>query len=197
MTKGDLTRQHIIKQAAKLFNQRGFAGSSLSDIMSVTGLQKGGIYRHFGSKEELALAAFDYAQQQSTDCLQAAVQSETDAVKQLLAFAAAFHALTLRPPVPGGCPILNTVIDSDDGDPALLQRALAVIARWEAIITEIVARGKKEGTVRESIEAKAVTTVMIGTMEGAIMLSRAHQDASYIERAADHINDYIRHQVAV
>ncbi|MBV9790665.1 MAG: TetR/AcrR family transcriptional regulator [Chloroflexi bacterium] len=197
MTKGDLTRQHIIKQAATLFNQRGYAGSSLSDIMSVTGLQKGGIYRHFGSKEELALAAFDYAQQQSTECLVAAAESETDAIKQLLAVAAAFHRLTLQPPIPGGCPILNTVIDNDDGDPALLLRARSVVARWEALIAEIVVRGQAAGSVRTAVEPKAVVTVIIGTLEGAIMLSRAHRDTSYIEHAFAHINDYIRQQVAV
>src|SRR5262245_65331547 len=112
MTKGEQTRQHIIQQAATLFNQRGFIGSSISDVMQCTGLQKGGIYRHFESKEQLALAAFDYAQQQSTNRLLEAVAAETDAVQKLLAFISAFHALTLHPPVPGGCPILTTIIDS-------------------------------------------------------------------------------------
>jgi AcrR family transcriptional regulator len=56
MTKGEQTRQHIIQQAATLFNQRGFIGSSVSDVMQYTGLQKGGIYRHFQSKEQLARA---------------------------------------------------------------------------------------------------------------------------------------------
>jgi len=50
----------IIEQAAALFNQQGYAGSSMSDLMRVTGLQKGGIYNHFRSKDELALA-FDFA----------------------------------------------------------------------------------------------------------------------------------------
>src|SRR5215217_6498193 len=99
MTKGEQTRQHIIQQAATLFNQRGYTGSSISDVMDGTGLQKGGIYRHFASKEQLALAAFDFAQQQSTAQLTAAVAAENDAVQQLLAFVRAFHALTLRPPV--------------------------------------------------------------------------------------------------
>ena len=96
MAKGAQTRQHIIQEAATLFNQRGYTGSSISDVMQYTGLQKGGIYRHFESKEQLALAAFEYAQQQSTAQLAAAVAAETDTVKQLLAFIAAFHALTSK-----------------------------------------------------------------------------------------------------
>ena len=61
MRSGEQTRENIIRQAAALFNQQGFAGASMSDIMLATGLQKGGIYRHFESKEALALEAFDYA----------------------------------------------------------------------------------------------------------------------------------------
>jgi TetR/AcrR family transcriptional regulator, transcriptional repressor for nem operon len=58
MTKGEQTRQRLVAEAARLFNQRDYEGSSMQDIMQATGLQNGGIYRHFGSKEELAQEAF-------------------------------------------------------------------------------------------------------------------------------------------
>ena len=61
MGKGDQTRQEIIRKAAPIFNQRGYDGAALSDLMKATGLEKGGIYRHFESKEQLAAEAFDYA----------------------------------------------------------------------------------------------------------------------------------------
>src|SRR6202171_5234257 len=60
MTKGEQTRKKIVEAAAPIFNQRGYEGSSLNDLMEATGLKKGGIYRHFTSKEELAVEAFDY-----------------------------------------------------------------------------------------------------------------------------------------
>src|SRR6202045_1484742 len=61
MTKGEQTRREIVQKAAPLFNQKGYEGTSLSDLMKATGLQKGGIYRHFSSKEELAGEVFDYS----------------------------------------------------------------------------------------------------------------------------------------
>lgn len=61
MSKAQDTRMSIIEQAAALFNQQGYAGSSMSDLMRVTGLKKGGIYKHFRSKDEIALYAFDFA----------------------------------------------------------------------------------------------------------------------------------------
>ena len=61
MSKGEETRLRIVAEAAPLFNQRGYEGCSIQDIMDATGLEKGGIYRHFESKEELAAEAFDFA----------------------------------------------------------------------------------------------------------------------------------------
>lgn len=51
MSKAKETKEKIVKQAAELFNQQGYAGSSISDIMRATRLQKGGIYNHFQSKQ--------------------------------------------------------------------------------------------------------------------------------------------------
>ena len=57
MSKGEQTRQSIVEKAAPLFNQRGFEGCSMTAIMEATGLEKGGIYRHFDSKAQLASEA--------------------------------------------------------------------------------------------------------------------------------------------
>ena len=57
MSKGDQTRERIIAKAAELFNQRGLEGTSMADLMEATGLEKGGIYRHFPSKEAVAAEA--------------------------------------------------------------------------------------------------------------------------------------------
>ena len=59
MTKSERTRQFIIERSAALFNRKGYAGTSLNDIIEVTGLSKGGIYGNFKKgKEEIAVAAF-------------------------------------------------------------------------------------------------------------------------------------------
>jgi hypothetical protein len=42
MRKGEQTRQEIIRRAAPLFNQKGYEGTALSDLMQATGLKKAG-----------------------------------------------------------------------------------------------------------------------------------------------------------
>ena len=54
-TKGERTRKEILSVAKKLFTERGYKDVSMQDICNVTGLSKGGLYRHFGSKAEILL----------------------------------------------------------------------------------------------------------------------------------------------
>src|SRR5277367_5162107 len=105
MTKGEQTRRRIVEAAAPVFNKRGYEGASLSDLMAATGLKKGGIYRHFSSKEELAAEAFDYTWDAARECREPAFDAREDAVAWLKALIDNF--VTRRPAVPGGCPLLN------------------------------------------------------------------------------------------
>src|SRR6202050_3595 len=122
MRKGDQTRQEIIRKAAPIFNQRGFDGAALSDLMRATGLEKGGIYRHFESKQQLAGEAFDYAWKLAIDTRFEGTQEIPNTIVRLKQFVRNFH-LRRSELVPGGCPLLNTAIDSDDGNPQLRARA--------------------------------------------------------------------------
>ena len=61
MRKGEQTRHEIIRKAAPIFNQKSYERAALSDLMEATGLEKGGIYRHFDSKQQVAVEALDYA----------------------------------------------------------------------------------------------------------------------------------------
>src|SRR5438876_5757808 len=107
MSKGEQTKERILERAAQLFNQQGYFGSSLSDIMHETGLEKGGIYNHFTSKEQLALEAFDYTVALLGQRMRDFLKGKTHAVDRLLAILSYFQSLIEDPIVVGGCPILN------------------------------------------------------------------------------------------
>ena len=61
MSKGSNTKREILAQTVGLFNKYGYEGVSMAQVMTATGLKKGGIYNHFESKEQLAFDVFDFA----------------------------------------------------------------------------------------------------------------------------------------
>jgi TetR/AcrR family transcriptional repressor of nem operon len=169
LRKGEVTRQHIIEEAAALFNRRGYAGCALREIMEATGLEKGGIYRHFSSKEEIAAEAFDYAWERAFAVRTSGMAELEDAVEKLQRHVANF---TEKTGFPGGCPVLNTATDADDGNPVLRERVRAAVKRWRTMIVRIVEQGQSSGSIREEIDAQEIATRIIAALEGAVMLAR-------------------------
>lgn len=170
MSKGDQTRQAIIEKAAPLFNQRGFAGCSMADIMEATGLEKGGLYRHFSSKEELAAEVFRYAMQTAFDARGLGDEAEGDAIAKLRLMVERFVAIPS--PLPGGCPLLNTAIDTDDGNPMLLALVRGALAKWKSRIRKIVQQGIDDGQISRSADPQSIANLIISTLEGALMITR-------------------------
>ena len=194
MTKGELTRQRIVAAAAPIFNQRGYEGSSLADLMAATGLKKGGIYRHFSSKEELAAEAFDYTWQAAWETRMQQVDQTACPIRKLKQVIANF--VELRPPIGGGCPILNTAADSDDGNPVLRARVAKALRSWTARIQTIVKEAIAAGETRVGVDPKNVATLVIATLEGGLMMSRIERNQDALRRVQEHLNHYIDNEVA-
>ena len=191
-TKGELTREQVIVEAAALFNQLGYANASVSDIMRATGLKKGGIYRHFESKEALGLLAFDFAVEQLGRRFQDALANKTSAGERLRAIVGVYARLPSDPPIPGGCPVLNAAIEADDSNPALKRRVAKVMRDWHSHVTELVLQGQREGELQRRVNATQFVTTLIASLEGAIMLSKLLGTVEPMREVVAHVEGQIR-----
>lgn len=170
MSKGEVTRQRIIEEAAPIFNQRGYAGCSIQDILEATGLEKGGVYRHFSSKEELAAEAFRYAMTNTVKIRTENLEHIEGAVEKLRY---AVRRFVEGPSfLPGGCPLMNTAIDSDDGNPVLRRLVREAVRDWQKRLCRIIEDGIKCGEIQKKVEPRRIANIIIATLEGALMISR-------------------------
>ena len=191
-TKGARTRQRVIERSAPVFNQRGYWGASLRDVMDATGLEKGGIYNHFRSKDELAAAAFEHNVDQMRDRIRAALDGHRHAVDRLHAINDAYRDFAVDPPFPGGCPILNAATETDDTHPDLrdhVRRAMHELRN--DTVARIVVRGVERGELASGTDPDAVATVIVAALEGALMLTQLYGDPSYVATATDHLDGFV------
>jgi AcrR family transcriptional regulator len=191
MGKGEDTREKILQRAARLFNEKGYFGASLADLMRATGLKKGGLYNHFESKEKLALEAFDYAIGLYRRRYEEALAGKTHAADRLLAIVDVMRRNITDPPIPGGCVLMNTAIESDDAFPAMRERARKAMDAWRKLVRRTVEAGLASGEIRPGIDPEQTATLLIGTIEGGVMLSKLYKDPVHVLRAADHISRYV------
>jgi TetR/AcrR family transcriptional repressor of nem operon len=192
MTKGEITRRNIVAQAAAVFNQKGYEGSSVSELCALTRLQKGGLYRHFASKEELALEAFDYAVRKAVEA-----RSPTEEERARLSPFALLQLSVQRfaepegELVPGGCPLLNTAVDADDGNPALRARVECAMASWLEKLTMLAREAVEVGELAEDIEPDAVSLQIVATLEGALIIARLQRSRDPVLRMTAQLQSWL------
>lgn len=155
------SRRLIVTSAAKLFRERGIENASVSDVMKDAGLTHGGFYRHFESKEELAVAAI-------AEAFQAGLSHFTENPKDPAAEAAAY---------------VNTYLSSEHVEnPNLgcpIQLLGSEIARgpeiWQMEMTQGIQHAIN-GLARALGNDRAKATDLLARLVGAIVLARATSD---------------------
>jgi len=194
MTKGQQTRRDIVEKAAPLFNKKGFEGTSLSDLMHATGLQKGGIYRHFSSKEQLAREAFDYSWSRAASKRLDGVDDSANAIDRLKKMISNFVELRSEL-VPGGCPLMNTAVEADDGNAALRSRAQKALHSWAGRLSSITQDGINHRQIRPGINPKKLSQLIIAILEGALLISRLQKDRQPLQDVRQHLDQYLEDHV--
>jgi len=194
-SKSERTRAFIIEKTAPIFNKKGFAGTSLSDLTQATGLTKGALYGNFQSKEAIAAAAFDFNVASVRNSLHARSAPQQSAIAKLLTIPAfcreRFTELASR----GGCAILNTAVEADDNQPVLKKKVNHTIESWKKNIELTIQQGIKDKEIKSKIDPSRYASIIIALFEGGILLSKSTGDRSYLNHCADKIEEIINHDL--
>jgi len=177
MTKAEQTRQRIIEKSAPLFNVKGIAGTAMSDIMEATNLAKGSLYVHFENKDDLAYRVVDYTLESlMLRTLEVAKEQRTAKAKLISLFDLMSH---LSNPIPGGCPILNFGMESDDTNQVIRKKVKNAIHRFLLQIKGIVNQGIAQGEFKKDWDAQKFAVKAFAMIEGGVMLSKVSGNAHY------------------
>src|SRR5690349_11872692 len=188
LTKGRRSRQKIVETAAVLFNQKGFTGCSMGDIVMASGSEKGTLYSHFSTKEELALLAFDYAWKDTSDKRVRSLDTVSNAIDKLKLH---IDNYVNTPSFPGGCPLLNFAVDADDGNLALRTQVRKALKGWKGFLAKVIEDGQLAGEVNPEVDPDTVAHLVISVLEGATVVSRINKRSAALNDAQRHLNMYL------
>ncbi|GAA2745587.1 TetR/AcrR family transcriptional regulator [Terrabacter aerolatus] len=175
-------RERIVYEAAQHLRRAGVGGTGLRQVVADAAAPRGSLQHYFpGGKDQLVTEALDWA--------------GTWAAERV-----AQHVSGMRRPSPGrlftamlddwaaelqardferGCPVAGAVVDCADTNPAIRQAASAALDTWRRPITEaLVTMG------RSRRRAETLSTLMLCTLEGALVLARAQRDTAPLRLVA-------------
>lgn len=190
-SKSALTKQFIITQSSPVFNTKGYSGTSLQDIMDVTGLTKGGIYGNFKNKEEIAFQVFEYNVSLIINKVTLLVKKEKNACDKLNAIIKFYKNYYFSPIVVGGCPMINLAIESDDTHPGFRMKVVEALNVLRNAIIHILKKGKEFNQVKSDLDIARFATVFLAMVEGGLMMSRTFQEAKYMNDCMAHLTSLV------
>jgi TetR/AcrR family transcriptional repressor of nem operon len=191
MRNPDVTREKILKKSGVLFNTKGYKATSISDITDATGFTKGAIYRHFASKQELEKETLFHLSSIMFNETKQRIKAQLNAGDKLRAVFRYFESYITDPVVKGGCPLLNAAIEADDAHPVLRKTALRILDILRDSVVAILDNGIRYKQIRQDIDREFYATVIIASLEGAIMMSKLRGNNDDIRRVVRHLEEQI------
>ncbi|ABY46558.1 TetR/AcrR family transcriptional regulator [Bacillus mycoides] len=189
--KVEKTKAYIIKKTLPIFNKKGYYGTSLSDITNATKLTKGSIYGNFKDKDDVAVNCFLFNVNNITDEIYNNMQGAKNSLEKLLVFPKIYRKIFKDIIANGGCPIANTLIESDDTHPILLKLALDTLYRLENFLVSIIEEGLLYGEFIETTESHKTVQTIITLCEGGMILTKSTKKESYLINAIETIEEII------
>jgi AcrR family transcriptional regulator len=190
-SKSERTRAFIIESTAEIFNKKGYAGTSLSDLTAATGLTKGAIYCNFENKEEVALAVFDYNCARISQVTREQVDQAKTYHDKLMVYARVYRNVIGKMSKWGGCPILNTAVEADDTNNLLKDRAAKAVRAWETRLVKLIEQGIITGEFKSGVNAKQTALSIVALIEGGLMISKVTDDRSSMDSVLNTVESLI------
>lgn len=191
MGKADRTKDFITEKTAPLFNRKGYAGTSLTDMSDATGLTKGSIYGNFEDKDDVAQAAFTYNMDKLIEQVREQQVNQRSALSKLRAFITVYRNGLQAAVLADGCPIINMGTEADDTHPQLKEKVNGALVRWHKSISAIIHQGKLQGEIRDDANAGEFASLMIAMIEGGFTLSKISADNSYLEQSLNQLESLV------
>lgn len=196
MSKAQATRERLLAATKKLVMSKGFAGTSIDDVLKATGLTKGAFFHHFKSKADLADQLMRWYAENDMKMfrtlLAEAEATHDDPLEQLLKFLTDFEAYLCDPDnPPRGCMYALYTYEDDHFENSVKEFVSDTLKTWTAMyirkFQEVIDR---HPPVRE-VTAKRLAEMFVAVIEGGLILERAHRNPGMASRQSEQFRDYL------
>lgn len=171
----------MIESAALLFSERGVQGTSFTDVLAHSGAPRGSVYHHFsGGKTELVEDATRWAGEFTIAGAVAAIERR-DPVAAVGSFRRHWSKILRASDFGGGCPVATAALEGSH-EPTARDIAGEVFADWQKVVADAL---RRRGV--PAARARSIATLLLASIEGAIILCRAQRSLRPLERVSDEL----------
>ena len=189
--KNAATRNRLIGSARFLFWERGYAGTSMSELLAHAEVNSGSFYHFFDSKEALLRAVLEqYIELLRPMIVDPAFLSVSKPLDRIFAILAGYRERILMTNCTFGCPLGRLALEVDPENAPAHKLIAQNFQGWIEAIRECLTEMKS--SLPRATDIDALATFVLVTMEGGVMLSRSYRTVEPYDRAVEQLKEHFR-----
>jgi AcrR family transcriptional regulator len=164
---GERTREAILREAVSLATVDGLEGLSIGNLAGALDMSKSGVYAHFGSKQDLQLAAVEEAGRIfRTEVVEPALVA-TPGLAQVVALCDAFFDHLMRRTFPGGCFFAGAALEMGTRPGPVKEQIAAFQADFTSLIRSFIVTALERRELPADEDPDALTFELNGMILAA------------------------------
>ncbi|MEJ2630539.1 MAG: TetR/AcrR family transcriptional regulator [Acidihalobacter sp.] len=188
----ETTRQRLLEAAHREIYEHGYQAASLDRILADTGLSKGALYHHFGTKQALGLAVVNEVigtrmQEEWIEPIQQA-QRPLQTIIELLGLK---QKRATEMSIRLGCDLNNLMQEMSPLDEAFRQSLAKVITQWRATLESGLRRSREIGELRSGVDCARTALFVVAAIEGCVGTSKNQRSVEEHRDCLDGVKDYL------
>jgi len=177
--------QAVVDGAVRVFRERGYHATSVGDLSDATGLTAGSLYKAFGDKRGVFLAAFDHYVTARHAELRHRLDKHANAREKIRAilhfYAESSHGSEGR----RGCLVVSSATALATFDSEIATRIEAAMLRTETMLRELLQQGQKDGSIAREIHVRAMARSLLALLQGFRLIGKSGRTQRDMLAAAD------------
>ncbi len=152
--------------AVRVFRERGYHATSITDLCAAMGLTPGSIYKAFGDKRTVFLAAFARYTRQRHNALREYLARETTGREKIRAMLLFYAESSSGEEGRRGCLVAGSAVALATLDAEMAEQVAAALRRVERVLSDLVRLGQSDGSVAQDIDVAAASRSLMCLLQG-------------------------------
>lgn len=158
--------------AMSVFWSKGYEATSLTDLLSATGINKGSFYNAFGSKRDLFILTLLKYDRDERSAMLEELRKMRDPIKAIMTLFDRMISQSIEDKSKKGCFLVNTALDLPNHDDEIARTVQAGFEDMEAFFVEQIQDGQQSGAIPESVKVKETARGLLSLTVGLRVLAR-------------------------
>lgn len=169
----ECVRTKLIDATFEEVFQKGYKGTSLSQILTRADVKKGAMYHHFPSKKEMVLAMIEEKVEKRIENKWKILKNSDDNILEV--FASILENTNLWD-LAKGCPLGNLLQESLDDDNDFKIKLTNILDKWKDLFSTALKKAKQNNELKEDVNVYRLSTFLIASIEGALLVAKKYED---------------------